>query len=115
MAYEATGQVTLVRDAHQVTERFRKREVVITIDPDGKYPKPVTFEFTGDRCGQLDGVQAGQVAEIEFSLEGREWVNAEGETKYFTTLRAWEIRATGEGAPQSDAPAGGVPDDEVPF
>ena len=35
--------------------------------------------------------QVGQDVKIGINLRGREWVNPEGETKYFNSIQGWRI------------------------
>lgn len=111
MAFEATGIVHKVLPTEQVTEKFKKRVLVLTIGADTDYPQTVPFEFTQDNTAKLDDVRTGQIAMIKFDLRGREWTpRGGGEPKYFGSLQAWYVRVEGDGAPAA-APA----DDEVPF
>jgi hypothetical protein len=68
---------------------FRKREVVITTDE--QYPQHILVEFTQDKCDVLNSYKVGEAVKIGINLRGREWVNPQGETKYFNTIQAWNI------------------------
>jgi len=110
---KATGRIHLVKDTQQITDTFCKRELILEMGADTKYPQLVPFEFTGDRCDDLDNVAVGNDAEIEFALNGREWTSPQGEVRHFGSLRAWAIHTE---RAEGSAPAGGVvTDDEVPF
>lgn len=123
MGYEIKGRLLVVFETKQVSERFSKREFVVTIDADSRYPQTVLFQATGDRCAQLDGLKEGDEVEIEFSLRGREWRSPSGETKYFNTLDVWKVTPAGQRRPQRppasssrsavDAPPGDP--DDIPF
>jgi hypothetical protein len=114
---EATGSIHAVFDTKQVSERFTKREFVVLIADNPKYPQLVLFQATGDRCAQLDEFREGDAVRIEFNLRGREWKSPSGEVKFFTTLDAWRIDPVGErrAAPASSAPQGGGATDDIPF
>lgn len=96
MGIETRGTIYKVFETKQVSERFTKREFVLTIDPGSKYPQTVLFQLTGDRCSQLDGFNEGDEVSIEYSLRGREWSSPKGETKYFNTLDVWKVTPVGE-------------------
>ena len=49
------------------------------------------IEFIQDKCNLLDNFQLGQSVKIGINLRGREWVNPEGETKYFNSIQGWRI------------------------
>ena len=97
MGLEVSGKLHAIFDTAQVSERFTKREFVVELVDNPKYPQLVQFQLTGDRVGQLDGLAVGDEVRIEFSLRGREWKSPRGEVKYFNSLDVWRVEA-GRGA-----------------
>lgn len=95
MGIEATGKLHTIFETKQVSERFTKREFVIEMTDNPKYPQTVLFQLTGDRCSQLDGMTVGDAVRIDFSLRGREWRNPQGEVKYFNSLDVWKVERVG--------------------
>ena len=91
MGIEATGKLHTIFETKQVSERFSKREFVVELADNPKYPQTVLFQLTGDRCTQLDGMNVGDQVRIEFSLRGREWRSPSGEVKYFNSLDVWKV------------------------
>jgi len=104
---------------------FRKREVVITTEE--QYPQHILVEFIQDKCDLLNAFQMGQNVKIGINLRGREWVNPEGETKYFNSVQGWRIEAI-EASLNSEIPpmpppppfepadnSADGPDDDLPF
>ena len=91
MGIEAIGKLHTIYETKQVSERFSKREFVVEITDNPKYPQTVLFQLTGDRCSQLDGMNVGDQIAIEFSLRGREWRSPSGEVKYFNSLDVWKV------------------------
>ena len=120
MGMETTGRIHAVMDTQQVTERFRKREFVLELSDNPRYPQFVLFQLTGDRCENLDGFRVGDAVKVEFSLRGREWKSPKGELKYFNSLDVWNIERAGGAPSRSDdpplpqAPPPGS-DDEIAF
>ena len=98
-----TGTLLEIKKAQQVSETFKKRTFVLEYAENPQYPEYVSFELIQERCGLIDGFQAGQEVEVSFNLRGRKWLNPEGEMRYFNSLQAWRIEAK---APASDPPAG---------
>ncbi len=119
MGIHQTGKLYKKFDTEQVTERFRKQGFVVELEPNSNYPQYVSFELTGDRCGQIDGYQVGDEISVEFTLRGREWTSPSGDVKYFNSLNVWSIEGKKSQAPADDfAPPGEPPpglDDDVPF
>ena len=118
MGFETSGRLHVISDTKQVTERFRKREFVVKIGDDSRFPQYVQFELTGDRCEQLDDYEVGEEVRVEFSLRGREWKSPRGETKYFNSLDVWTLQRAGAGRARDPFQADEPPppsDDDVPF
>ncbi|PZW43855.1 MULTISPECIES: DUF3127 domain-containing protein [Mesonia] len=81
---------------------FRKREVVVTTEE--QYPQHILVEFIQDKCDLLNSYQEGQAVKIGINLRGREWVNPQGETKYFNSIQGWRIENLQAGNSQNNAP-----------
>jgi hypothetical protein len=119
MGLEATGRIHALFEAQQVTERFRKREFVVELADNPRYPQYVMFQLTGDRCEMLDDFSVGDDVRVEFQLRGREWTSPRGDVKYFNSLDVWTVQR-GEGAsdeppPPDDLDAPPPSDDDIPF
>jgi hypothetical protein len=88
--FKITGEIKVINDAVQVTDKFKKREFVL-IDDSSQYPQFINFQLTQDRCSLLDAYQVGQRIEVDFNLRGREWTDKLGVVKYFNSLDAWRV------------------------
>jgi hypothetical protein len=95
---EVLGKVKVINAEQQVSASFKKRELVVTTDE--QYPQHIMIEFTQDKCDILNNYSIGDAVKVSINLRGREWVNPQGETKYFNSIQGWRIEKT-----QSDAPA----------
>ena len=119
MGFETSGKLYAVSETKQVTERFRKREFVVELVDNPRFPQFVQFELTGDRCEHLDGFEVGEQVRVEFSLRGREWKSPKGETRYFNSLDVWTVeRMKDSGDARRDFSDDEPPppsDDDVPF
>ena len=114
MSYTATGRIYAVNETQQVSARFQKREFVLELAENPRYPQFVQFQLSGERCSALDDFAVGQEVEVEFSLRGREWTSPRGDVKFFNSLDVRNMRRIG--AEQQDGPpAGGArPPDDIP-
>lgn len=99
--YEVKGKVVMVGDTIQVSEKFSKREFVIS-DESGLYPQSILFQLSKDNCILVDNVRVGDEVSVSFNLNGREWTNPQGEVKYFNTLSAWKVVKQSGSALNSD-------------
>ncbi|GAA4115999.1 DUF3127 domain-containing protein [Aquimarina addita] len=102
---EVQGKVKMVGETQTFGNNgFRKREIVVTTEE--QYPQHIMVEFVQDKVDLLNSFQAGQDVKISINLRGREWVNPQGETKYFNSIQGWRIESLQQGAPSSvPAPA----------
>ena len=100
---EVQGRIKMVGETQTFgSNGFRKREVVVTTEE--QYPQHIMVEFVQDKCDLLNSYQVGQQVKISINLRGREWVNPQGETKYFNSIQGWRIEAL-----QAEASDGNVP------
>lgn len=101
--FKLQGTVKVLNPTVQVSEKFSKREFVVT-ESSGMYPQDILFQLTQDKCALLDGYNVNDGVEVSFNLRGREWTSPQGEVKYFNSLEAWRIDrlgATNQGMPAS--------------
>jgi hypothetical protein len=96
--FKITGTIKVLNPTVQVSEKFSKREFVLTENL-SQYPQDVLFQAVQDRCALLDGINVGEQVEVSFNLRGREWTSPQGEVKYFNSLDAWRIEKVGQGMP----------------
>jgi hypothetical protein len=92
--FKIIGTVKVINPTVQVSEKFSKREFVLT-ESSSMYPQDILFQLTQDKCSLLDGVQVNEQIEVSFNLRGREWTSPQGEVKYFNSLDAWRIDKVG--------------------
>lgn len=103
---EVSGKIKMIDETKSFgSNGFRKREVVVTTDE--QYPQHIMVEFTQDKCDLLNNYNVGEPVKVSINLRGREWVNPQGETKYFNSIQGWRIEKLQAEAPQGypQAPA----------
>lgn len=122
---EVQGKIKVIGETQTFgANGFRKREIVVTTEE--QYPQHIMIEFVQDKTDLLNSYQVGQQVKININLRGREWVNPQGETKYFNSIQGWRIEAAQQEAagappvPPMDAfePASNVNEeehDDLPF
>lgn len=110
---EITGQIKAIFDTQSVSDRFKKREFVLTTEASSPYPQHVSFQAIQDKCELLDKFSEGQEVKVNFDLRGREWNGPQG-VKYFNTLEAWRIEAV-SGSQSSPASNIAPDNDDLPF
>ena len=55
--FTLSGILKVKNDTQQVSEKFKKREFVVT-DASGMYPQDILFQLTQERTDQLDPITA---------------------------------------------------------
>ena len=99
---EVQGKIKMIGETQTFGGNgFRKREVVVTTEE--QYPQHIMVEFVQDKTDLLNSYQVGQNVKISINLRGREWVNPQGETKYFNSIQGWRIESA------QDAMSGNMP------
>lgn len=94
---DITGILKVKSEEQQVSEKFKKREFVLT-DNSSQYPQHISFQLTQDKCNLIDQYAVGSEIKVHFNLRGREWTSPKGEIKYFNTLEAWRIEVLQAGS-----------------
>lgn len=109
---EVNGRIKVINETEAFgANGFRKREMVVTTDE--QYPQHIMIEFTQDKCDLLNNYTVGEPVKVSINLRGREWVNHQGETKYFNSIQGWRIEKAGAEAPKGYA--ANIPESENRF
>jgi hypothetical protein len=116
------GKVHEVLPVQNVTETFKKRELVVEYAENPQYPEYIKFEALQDKVNLFDNLKVGDPVEVFFNLRGRPWTDRNGKTAYFNTLVVWRVNVISgsqtEGQPQYAPPVdiSSTPeDDDLPF
>lgn len=100
---EVQGRIKMISETQTVgSGGFRKRELVVTTEE--QYPQHILIEFVQDKTDLLNNYKVGQQVKVNINLRGREWVNPQGETKYFNAVQGWRIEAL-----QAESSTGNLP------
>lgn len=101
-SFETNGILKVKKETQQVSEKFSKREFIITTDMTTQYPQYISLQLTQDKCALLDNYNVGDEIKVSFNLRGREWNGPEG-VRYFNSLEAWRIERATSSAPAPQA------------
>ena len=101
---ELQGKIKLIEDTKTYGEKgFRKRGMVITTEE--QYPQSIMIEFVQDKVDLIDKYKVGDDVKVGINVGGREWVNPQGETKYFNSITGWRVEKLEDSAPEAFEPA----------
>ena len=87
---QLNGIIKVIKPIQQISATFSKREFVI--ETNEQYAQTIQLELHGDRVDIIESFTEGQEIECHINIRGREWVNPQGETKYFNTIICWKIQ-----------------------
>ena len=94
-------RIKLINPTQQVTEKFSKREFVVTDGLDSDYPQHIMLQATRDKCGLLDQFNVNDIVDVAINIRGREWTSPQGEVKYFNSIEALRIELAANQAPSA--------------
>jgi len=86
---EVNGVIKVIGGVQEVSASYKKRELVVSTNE--QYPQTIAIEFAQDKTSLLDFYNVGDDVKVSINLGGREWVNPNGETKYFNSVKGWKI------------------------
>lgn len=119
---EVKGKVHEISGVIAVSDKFKKRELIVECSDNPTYPEYVKFEAVQDKTSLLDELRVGDQVEIFFNLRGRPWTDKTGKTSYFNTLSIWRLNilktVAGGSQPEYAAPvdiSSAPDDDDLPF
>jgi hypothetical protein len=113
---QVQGKIKIIGDVQTFGTDFTKRQLVVLTDD--QYPQLISIDFLKDKCDLLNSYDVGQSVNVSINLGGREWINPQGEAKYFNSITGWKIESVTPVEPSQpiEAPnlSQGVEDD-LPF
>ena len=87
MIVELKGSVKKLLTEKQVSDNFSKKEFVVTIDEDGKYPQDIIIQAANSKIDLLKNIVVGNKVIVRCSLKGNEAKDG----RYYLQLSLWEI------------------------
>lgn len=121
---ELKGKVYEIGALQQVSETFKKRDLIIEYAENPTYPEYIRFEALQDKTALFDSLKTGDDVEVSFNLRGRPWTDKMGKVSYFNSLVVWRINAltnsgaaasTPQYAPPADLNSAPGEEDDLPF
>lgn len=95
---QLTGKIVHATKTEQITDSFKKRDLIIEIDGDTQYPQEIKVELHQDKTELITGMVKGDIVTVDVNLRGRSWENKEGVKQWFNTLAVWKITRNGTAA-----------------
>lgn len=90
-----TGKIVHATKPEQITNTFRKRDLIVEIDQDTQYPQEIKVELHNNNCELITGMNKGDDVEVHINLRGRSYVNKEGKKAWFSSIVGWRVQRLG--------------------
>jgi len=94
---EISGKIKLINPTKEVSDSFKKREVVVSTEE--QYVQHILIEFIQDKCSILDSYNVGENVTVSINVRGKEHSTKDGEVRYFNQLQGWKIERTSSAVP----------------
>jgi len=121
---EIKGKVHEIGALQQVSETFKKRDLIVEYAENPTYPEYIRFEALQDKTSLFDSLKVGDDVEVSFNLRGRPWTDKTGKVSYFNSLVVWRLNTLSNTAGAASTPDYSPPvdlsskpgdDDDLPF
>jgi hypothetical protein len=120
MNYSIEGKLEMKTDVIVISDKFKKREFVITkteLVGQKEFVDYIKFEITQNNVSALDSFSVGEGIKVEFNVRGRKW-EKDGRVGYFNSLQAWRlthVEANKTSANEEIPPVEDNDNDPLPF
>lgn len=94
------GKLVQSTKVEQITDTFKKCNIIIETDGDTQYPQEVNVEVHNANIDKLKGLAKGDLVNVDVNLRGRRYDKEGQETRWFNSLVMWKIEKVGGAAQQ---------------
>ena len=91
---EVLGKIKVQQKTETFGNDFTKCNLIVVTDE--QYPQEICIEFVKDKIDLLKSFKVGDSVKVGINLRGREWINPQGEAKYFNSIQGWRIDASSD-------------------
>jgi hypothetical protein len=88
---EMTGKITRIENTEHVSDNFKKRRLVLSAQPTGKYQQTLEFTFIQGNVDIPNGFNPGDEVRVQFELKGKEITDKNSKKIVFNTLEAYRL------------------------
>lgn len=118
---EIKGRLLQSTKVEQITDSFKKCNIILETEYDSKYPQEVSIEVHNANIDKLKGLGKGDIVDVEVNLRGRKYSKEGKPDVWFNSLVLWKITVVTKAEDATPAPApvdiSSAPedDDSLPF
>lgn len=86
---EVIGKLIVKKETEQISETFRKRDIVV--ETIGEFPQTIPITLSNNKTTLADNINVGEMVKVMINLRGRSWENQDQETMYFLSAQGWSM------------------------
>ncbi len=88
---EIKGKVHEIGEIQAISDKFKKREIILEYAENPTYPEFIKIEVHNDKCDKLDELRAGDEITAHINLRGRAWTDKANKQSYFNSIQMWKF------------------------
>lgn len=88
---EIIAKIIRVENIEQITEKFKKRRLIVEHYKNVNYPQMSEFTLTQNNTSLVEGLNMGDEVKIFFELKGKDFIDKSGIARVFNSLEVWRI------------------------
>lgn len=88
---EIVAKILRIEKLEQISEKFKKRKVIVEHSTDINYPQTLEFALFQNNVSLADTLNQGDEVKLMFNLKGKEFTDKTGILRVFNTLEVWRI------------------------
>lgn len=95
------GKISRIGEVKQLSGGAEKLNFIV--ETEEQYPQLIEVELFKHGVSLISGFSVGDQVTVDYNLRGREWINPEGESKFFNTIQGWKLSASNAKDPIDEA------------
>jgi dsDNA-specific endonuclease/ATPase MutS2 len=102
---EIQGIIYKIGQVQQVTDSFKKLELIVKTETQSQYPQHIKIQLSQDKCALADNLKQGDECKFSINLRGKLYTDRNGNENVITNLECWKVEvltAAPEPAPAFD-------------
>ncbi len=88
---EIQGIIYKIGQVQQVTDSYKKLEVIVKTETQSQYPQHVKIQFSQDKCALADTLKQGDECKFSINLRGKLYTGKDGNENVITNLECWKV------------------------
>ena len=87
--FEIKGKLVKVSNPIKISEKFSYRQFVVELDR--QWNKEIMFQLNNDNMGLIDNVDIGDLIEVQFDVNCKQYNDKNNQARWFTNLICKEL------------------------